>query len=289
MAVFVLFGDVFGVDANGLSWGAYVGENISDIAEFETATGRSPDIIAVFVHWGSNRDFPMQYKDAVAGRNKTLLVFWEPLGFNGLRTEDPGFSYDSILRGDWDGYFVNFTLDAQAYGGPVILVPFPEMNLAETSWGGTVNNNSAQKHILAYQRIRKVSPKVANVKYGWTVNNIAWPDVPGNRIEDYYPGEGSVDYVGVDGFNFGDDSKSFEDAFGPALARLEKYSKPVYIFSTACYDGSAKSEWIENGLGKLAQNYPFVHGWAWFNADKEHDWRVDSDPESLEAFRRITV
>jgi len=46
-----------------------------------------------------------------------------------------------------------------------------------------------------------------------------------------------------------------------------------------------KSEWIRNASDQILTNCPRIDAFMWFNMDKERDWRVDSSPGSLVAFR----
>ena len=273
-----------------MTWGAYVGDNVSDIAAFKNAAERSPEIVAVFVHWGNNESFPSQYGATVRDQNKTLLVFWEPLKMGVDCTSDPRYSYDAIINGSWDNYINRFIAGAVKYGGPVILVPFEEFNLNEVPWSGVLNNNTPAKHIQAWQKLRKAfrAAHADNVKFGWAPNNVGLPHGQGNTLEEYYPGDADVDYVGADGFNRGNPWVSFNDTFDNVLTRLEQYPKPVIIFSLGCADGPQKAAWIKD-LGQVNKFYPKVIGWVWFSVKKERDWRVNSNPESLAAFQEITA
>lgn len=275
-----------------LRWGAYVGWQDGALDSFEKLVGNKVDILADFVSWGNEKDFPSQYGATVRDKGKTLLIYWEAEDYNNEVPNDARFGYDSILAGKWDSYFKQFAAAAKTYGGPVILVPFDEMNDNVSPWDGTVNNNTPAKHIAAFRRIRDIFRTAApNVKFGWAVNSLSVPDVAGNQIENYYPGDSYVDYVGVDGFNFGDPWQSFDQVFDPAMKKLVAYNKPIYIFSMASREGDQKADWIKEGLGTHISTYSNVVGWIWFNENKsdngEYDWLVNSDAKSLAAFKSI--
>lgn len=277
------------MDKNPLLWGVYL-DNLYSLADFEKKVGKQPDIFATFIHWGNNKEFPGDIAPIVKDSDKTLLIYWEAMDYNDPSPVQPRFNYDSVLSGYWDEYIRSFANDARAYGGPVILVPFTEMNGDWSAWSGTINNNSAEKHIAAYRRIRTVfrERKADNVKFGWAANNDDVPETEANRFENYYPGDEYVDYIGVDGFNFDDPWQNWDEVFGRSLKRLATMSdKPIFIFSTACAEGPKKPEWIRKGLGSRIKDYPQVIGWIWFNEKKEKDWRPDSDSESLSVFRDV--
>jgi hypothetical protein len=46
-----------------------------------------------------------------------------------------------------------------------------------------------------------------------------------------------------------------------------------------------KGDWIRNAGAQIQANFPKVDAFMWFNMDKERSWKVDSDPDSLAAYR----
>ncbi|MBI2120292.1 MAG: hypothetical protein HYT94_01555 [Parcubacteria group bacterium] len=269
-------------------WGFY--ENRSEpekILALEQTLGKSPDMIAVFIHWGNENGFPFYLVHTIKDRGKTLVIFWEATDYAAGGAEQPRFSYDAILRGDWDEYMRSFAADAKAYGAPVILIPFSEANGDWFPWSGTRNGNTPEKAILAYRHVHDMFTNAENVKFGWAPNNDSFPERPENSIEKYYPGDTYVDYVGVNGFNFGDPWQTFDEMFRAPLALLATYNKPIYIFSFASAAGVNKPVWVTETFTKDIFKYPKVEGWIWFNENKERDWRIDSEQETLTAFKAI--
>src|SRR5579872_698523 len=260
-----------------LQWGAYVGDSLSDAPAFESLVGHKMNIQSLFTGWGStDGPFPSEYGPSVRDQGKTLVIFWEPYGT----------TLDDINAGQSDSYIKQFAAAAKAYGGPVILVPMPEMNGNWDPGDATMADNTPASFIAAWQHIHDFFSGISNVKFGWDVNNVSEPDISSNAIPLYYPGDAYVDYVGVDGFNFGNPWQSVDQTFSPALDLLKTYNKPIYLFSIACLQGSQKAGWISSIPTELAK-YPLVSGWVWFNQNKEQNWLVNSDPNSLTAFKSI--
>lgn len=250
-----------------------MGESLTDAAAMETLVGSTMDMQAVFV--GSGDGFPSAYAQTVRDQGKTLIVFWEPTGI----------PLDTIIAGEEDVHIQQFVSGAELYAGPVIFVPFAEMNGNWSSWGGTVGSNSPSKFISAWQHIHDQFASAQNVKFGWAVNHLSVPDSSENEIGDYYPGAAYVDYVGADGFNFDNPWTPFSAIFNDALTTLKSYNKPIMIFSMACAPGAQKAGWITDALVTQMSLHPEVVGWLWFNVNKETDWRVNSDPAALSAFQ----
>lgn len=266
-------------------WGVYTGWAETALDSFETLVGKQAQYRAVFIHWGNENAFPTYLAPYVKDKGKTLVIFWEATNYNNTSVNQQTYSYDNINSGAWDAYFAQFAQAAKQYGGQVIIIPFSEMNGNWFPWAITVNGNSADKHISAYRRIRDFFRDAPNVKFGWAPNNDSLPDTAANKFENFYPGDNYVDYVGLDGFNFDLPWMSFDQVFGSAINRIKVYKKPIFIFSFASAQGSQKSAWITDALTIQIPKYPEIKGWIWFNESKERDWRVNSDLNSLSAFK----
>jgi hypothetical protein len=262
-----------------LKWGAYVGDAEDNLADFEALVGKRMNILADFEGWSDN--FPLYLKTKVGQAGKTLVIFWEP-----------SFGYDAINKGTKDKYIKKFAADARLYKYPVIMVPFAEMNLNEEAWGYAQNGNTAPKFKTAWIHVHNLFAGIKNVKFGLAYNNVSIPNIAGNQYKDYYPGSAYVDYVGVDGFDFGDPHLSFGQIFDEPIKQLSLFKKPIYIFSMAAIAGPQKATWIADGLGNRINSYSNVAGWIWFNESKLEegrpiDWRVNSDKNALQAFKSV--
>jgi Glycosyl hydrolase family 26 len=270
---------------SNVKWGAYVGWQSTDMSAFETLVGKKPSYDMVFSHWGNDLNFPTAYNTRIRDQGRTMVLFWEAVDYNRDYFNQPEYSFDAVLSGRLDPYFANFAAGAKAYGGEVILIPFSEFNGNWFPWGVSLGNNSA-KFVEAYRYLHKFFVGIPNVKFGWVPNNDSVPNTPQNQFELYYPGADYVDYVGVDGFNFGgSQQQTFTQMFDSPLTRLTQYNKPIFIFSMASADFAGKPAWITDALTVQLYRYPQVAGWLWFNENKERDWRVNSTPASLEAFK----
>lgn len=265
-------------------WGAYVGNTVSSFTDFEQQVGEKPNMQAVFIGW--REPFPADLALPLKSNSQTLVIFWEQYNV----------TLDKIIAGESDEYIAQFAKEVKSFDGDVILSPLHEMNGDWSPWSGVAVGNTPEKVILAFQRIHDVfsENKNANVKWGWVVNHESVPDTKENAIENYYPGDSYVDYVGVDGFNFGDPWQTYSEIFPPALQKLKIYNKPIYIFSMASAPASAKAPagqgmskkagWIKDALSRINSD-PDIAGWIWFNENKEKNWLVSSDSDSLQAFK----
>ena len=269
-----------------LSWGVYTGADPTSIENFEKKITANPDYLAYFIHWGnSNGKLPTWLYDYAAAKDRTLVIFWEASDYWVGGTVQPKFSFKSILNGNHDDYINSFAKQIKAYKGPVILIPFSELNGNWNPWSGTTNGNSPEEAVLAFRYVHKFFDNVPNVKFGLALNANSVPDTYENRIEAYYPGPEYVDYIGLDGFNMGQPWDSFSDLFNKPLNTLSKYNKPMFIFSFASAQGKNKSAWLNDALNVQMPKYPLLKGFVYFNQDKERNWLLWSDQETLSVFK----
>lgn len=267
-------------------WGAYTGWYDSSLANFESRVEKPVNSQTLFVHWGNENQFPpASITTPLKNSGKTLIIFWNPMDYTALSLNQPRFSLDNIMAGNWDSYITSFASSARAYGGPVIIIPFEEMNGNWSPWSGSLNGNTPAKVAAAYRYVRTKFGNVPNVKFGIALNSNSVPDTAANALELYYPGNDYVDYIGIDGFNFGSPWLSFSQIFDAPLAKLKGFGKPIYIFSMGTAEGSQKPAWITDALTVQIPKHPEIVGWVWFNEAKEQNWLVWSSPASLDAFR----
>jgi len=197
-----------------------------------------------------------------------------------------------ILAGDYDEALRGWAAAAAAAGGRILLRFGFECNGDWFSWSG-----DPPAYIAAWRHAHEVFEKAGarNVEWVWSPNAVSIPRTKENAIERYYPGDDVVDWVGLDGYNFGDDHdkwhtwESFEQVFDGPLSEFRKRhpGKPVIIAETGAASDDRKAEWIRRAWDYLATR-PEVRVVVWFDLDKrregEPDWRIGSSPGSLEAF-----
>jgi hypothetical protein len=271
-----------------MSWGAFVGWQPTRMDEFVALVGKQPQMEAIFSHWG-NDTFPFQYATRIRDQGRTMVIFWEALDYNRPYFSQPEYGFDAVNNGSLDAFFTKYARDAKAYAGPIILIPYSEFNGNWYPWGMTVGSNTPTKFIEAWKRIHDIFVRegATNVKFAWVPNNDSVPDVPANNFDLNWPGSQYVDYVGLDGFNSAKSWETFDKMMNTEILRLKKYEKPIYIFSMAAAEHPQKAAWITDAFTVQLYKHPEVKGWIWFNENKEEDWRVNSSPASLEAFKAM--
>ena len=250
------------------------------------------DTRAAVVHFYISdwESFPLSRVQRIAAHGSIPLVTLDFVRYA------PDKGDNSILAGDSDKYLRDWADDAKAYGGPVWLRPFPEMNGNWAAWCGVIGSNTTAKTVAAWKRVHNIFAEegATNVKFVWNVNGMSIPDTSANAIEKYWPGDAYVDYVSIDGYNFGNHASwsnwaTPESIFGDAYRRITALtSKPLFIAETACTsNGGNKPAWMTNFFESVGTQFPKIKGVCWFNADKEEDWRVDENADTVAAMRKL--
>ena len=254
------------------------------IDEFGRLTGREPVIVNAYKDF----DTPLLNEDelnAAWDRGAVSMITWEPQ-ING----DEGVPLRAIANGDEDGYISRSARAARAWGRPVFVRFAHEMNGDWFPWGFGVNGNTAKDYRQAWHRI------VGVFRY-YGADNVRWvwcPNEHANRfgLQPFYPGDETVDWVCLDGFNFGErvEWPSFTSLFGNSYNRLIEFTnRPLMIGETGSVEqGGEKAEWIASALGEEAPQFDNLRAIVWWNVnDRGHgDFRVNSSRASLRAVRK---
>jgi hypothetical protein len=168
-----------------------------------------------------------------------------------------------------------------------------ELNAPTYPWSVGVNGNTSAEAIAAWKHVRAVFDRegVQNVVWVWCVNVHAPGTTP---YGDIYPRDDALDWVAVDGYNGGTvlpwgGWRSPQALFGPSLDDLDAVSDPPLAIAEvgSGEQGGDKAAWVEQ-LFRLAVDRR-VRVLIWFEYAKETDWRVNSSPGSVAAFRRAAA
>jgi Glycosyl hydrolase family 26 len=263
-------------------FGAYVSG--STASQMESDVGRKLDVQSFFEDWSA--PFPSYVRTS----GRTALIAWEPSGIN---TQD-------VIDGRKDTYLRKWATAAKASGRQVFIRPWPEMNGAWAQWsaayaGADKSTKSAGQLKSAWRHAHDIFrlAGASNVKWVFSPNETDEPSRAGNRLEDYYPGDSYVDVLGFDAYNWagynGIPRRTHQQIFDHIYPRLSALSatKPIWLAegSASPYVSEAdKAAWFAALLADTG--YPRLEAYILFSTDKEQDWRYNSSPAVLNAFRK---
>ncbi len=200
----------------------------------------------------------------------------------------------AIVAGEYDDHFRRWATEAKHDGRRILLRFGFEFNGDWFSWGG-----DPETFVRAWRRVHGLFDQIGapNVEWVWSPNVTSHPSGPDNDMHRYYPGDAYVDWVAVDGYNWGDDHKpwhrwsSFSELFSDVLNGFAaRYpTKRTMISEFGCPEGKPgqKAAWIRDAHA-AAPKWPKLEAVIWFNFDKrregELNFRLDSSPGALRAF-----
>jgi hypothetical protein len=274
----------FGVSIQGLP------QSITQVQTFESMVGRKVNVADWYDDFTTAR--PTAFVTSVASTGAENMIAWEGYDSNARPdgVTDPTTSLATIINGRWDGLLATWARALKAFGKPVLLRFLPEMN---GNWNPTsegVNGNTSGQFVRAWIRAHNIfaAAGATNVKWVWNVNVDFVGSTPLKRL---YPGDNYVDYVGIDGYNWGTSQRwstwqTPQQVFDPTLVDVARFTKkPVILCETASSErGGNKAQWIQQFFA-FVESTPAIIGFAWFEFNKETNWLVNSSPAALAAFR----
>ncbi len=269
----------------GCFTGAFIADNPtkSDLKDFKDSYGRMPYLVMIFIDWESYPDENV-LNDIYKSGSKAIIT-WEPWrSYN----KEP-IDYKGLLAGSYDEYINAFALRLKNIKEDVFLRFAHEANGNWYPWSADKLGNDA--YVAIFRHIKDIFDKegVDNVKWVFSIN---WENVPkANDYKLFYPGADYVDYIGIDGYNWGNAKNwskwlSFQEIFSNAYSETTKfYGKPVIIseFSSTSTGGD-KAKWIKDAMLSI-KKMGRIRGFVIFNLDKEQDWSFPAEEASGKAFK----
>ncbi len=259
-----------------------------EVHGFERLVGRKLRIDHHYYGWsGSSQMFPAAIDRWDVANGRIPLISWQ------------GTDLSSIISGSQDSSIKARARRAKSFGHRIFISWGYEMNGDWNSWSGARNNspgttNGPAKFVSAWRHIHKIFAKVGatNVTWVWTPNDRDVPSASWNHWTKYYPGDDYVDWVGVDGYNWGTTQSwsrwtPFESLFR-GVYRDYSRRKPIMVVETGSAEkGGDKGSWISGMWTKLVYRYPAIKAIIWMERGPE--WMVETSSSSVDSFRRMAT
>lgn len=294
--------------SRSIYWGAYLkgstyglsGDppwNWQVVDRFESHTGKRMSILHFGQPWYHNgyfQPFPTTMMEKVRQRGYIPMLMWGSWDYC-CGANQPTFQLAKITNGDFDAYLTQWATAAKAWGHPFFLELDVEMNgWWNYPWSEDLNGNQVGDFVKMWRHVHDLFVQVGatNVTWVWTPNIVQLTSRPLAR---WYPGEGYVDWLGVDGYNWGTDRnnvwQSFGQVFGYTYSQFLRLApnKPMMLAQWASSEhGGSKANWISDALTKqLPKNYPQIKAVVWFNwddGDPTLTWPIESSAGAQGAY-----
>lgn len=257
--------------------------------------------------------FPEFICNSIAQQGAAPLLVWMPdwptrKGDSRRECSPDDTGLNEILAGMHDEYIEQFAEAIHRWGRTLMIRFLYEFNANWYVWSGYKNGGpnggpDKVKRVWLYVVGKFRELGVRNVQWVWCVHEPSTlvSREPWNAIEQYWPGDEWVDWLGIDGFNFYPENPerthpaflSFDDCFGEMYRQLCTLSdKPIQIMTGTgefvCeHPPVNKADWVIDMCAKLQQDYMRIALYYWFHHrfNDRADWRINSSPKSLAAFR----
>ncbi|MFN2543570.1 MAG: glycoside hydrolase family 26 protein [Actinomycetota bacterium] len=273
-------GALFGTTVDG------AGGNGLTLGELERRIHRKFRIVQHYYEF--SQDFPTGIEPNMLKHGRIPMIGWR------------GVPLNQILSGQYDGHIRQNAIGVRKLHKLVFLRWGYEMNGSWEPWGGAANGGASgpAKFVRAWRRIHDIFVRnhATNAVWVWAPN---WEDIPKkswNHWMRYYPGDRYVDWVGIDGFNWGA-AKSWShwvdmNRFVPGIYKDFHRRKPIMLAETASVEqGGNKAKWIRQTASIMKNKYPDIAAFVYFNGTDEHDssivWAVTSSSAAMSAFRDV--
>lgn len=265
----------------------------------ESRYGATPASVLWFDSWATGNAFDAAGARDLWEQGVMMHYTWEPWNTELSATDPDQIHLQDIIDGEWDSYIKARGAEFASVGAPIMVRWGHEFNGDWYPWGIVNNNSDPDLYIKAYRHVHDlvVAAGATNVQWIWCFNNGSTPDASFNDPARSYPGDAYVDWVGIDGYNWGhgpswdpdgDHWTSFESMFTGAYAKARAIAptRPVMIGEIgSSEDGGDKAQWINDMSADLRSGrYPDLKMTVYFDQDKEEKWSGTSSPAAQAAF-----
>ena len=275
---------------NGLS-------DYKQISDLENKQNVKFDIISFYVPWGDRDSINSNSVliSEIYKNNALPMISWEPWASDfvisdslpELKNEKNILQY--IKSGDFDNYVKKFANYLKAFNKPVFLRFAHEFDNPFYPWS-TTGGNSPEDFKEAWIHIYNIFEDCGSDNVVWV-----WNPWKTETMQNYFPGNDYVDWVGITGLNYGmynQDQQwhSFESLYRPVHDEIKKFTnKPVMIAEFGSLkEGGNQAVWIEDGLKSINEKFMEIKAIVLFNSNvdanipndinfnsKKLDWTLD--------------
>ncbi len=211
-----------------------------------------------------------------------LMLSWAPAPYDS--------TLENVNAGKHDLYIQQWAQALKDYGQEVWLRPMWEDNGNWFWWHSTSSSDTGLKdqYKAAFQRVVTLFRQqgAGNVRFVWSPNILVYgPSAPLLS----YPGDGYVDWVGLDGYPYSSGGTgSFYATFKRDYDQLSALGKPMMVAETSISLASDvdRANYVTDLLRvQLPLNFPRFAAFVWFSEPPNCDLLNPAYPLTLAAFR----
>lgn len=263
------------------------------LTAFQSMIGKKVAIANMFAGWKYLSDPDLIHKlNEISRNNWTPMISSNPSFFEECRDEKNGSLYKTIASGSCDQFLHKAAQNLKSYEKPIFFRFAWEMNLPSMWWSVDKVKSNPEEFIAAWKHFHDIlkMERADNVIWVLSFNTSSSVTIPYAKL---YPGDAYVDWVAIDGYNWGDTQpwggwNSFNGVFRKSYDELTAVSqKPVMLSEVnSASSGGNKAKWLADMLDtQIPENYPAVSAIVFFNENKfdgeSVDWRMEISSDNL--------
>jgi mannan endo-1,4-beta-mannosidase len=279
---------LFGVKFGNQGW------DLASVRALETWQERPHDVLVLFTNWDRKREVQenlfLRQLPAIWQHGAVPLITWEP--YTGEKT--PADIVTRIGSGEHDAYVTEWATRLRTFlSGPDRRLGSDDDRRVYLRLGHEMNGNwypwaqrAPDRFVAMWKRVHTIFNDLglgaAHVQWMWNVTNT---DHGPFTAEAYYPGDPWVDWVSVDGYNWGASTRTSRwqspaEVLGPMVTRLRALTaKPLALAEVASTslttrgdDAEAKGQWIAEFFAWV-RTQP-IRMVCWYNIDRDAEFAV---------------
>ncbi|WP_231490170.1 glycosyltransferase family 2 protein [Pedobacter sp. Leaf170] len=278
-------------NTNGLS-------SVKKINEQENKSKLNFGIVSLYLSWGDAEKckVPRQLIDSIYQKKSIPMITWEPWQslFNNssnLKAEIIEQKiFKRILEHKFDTYLADFAAQIKNINKPIFIRFAHETDNPLYPWSATGSNTPAEfKQAWAY--IHQFFAKE-------NVNNVIWVWNPwkAEAIDEYFPGNNVVDWIGVTNLNYGTSDKSsysMEQLYLPFHQnKIFRTGLPVMLAEMGSLHKAKQSDWFNQTTQTLKNKFPEIKAYILFDSSVDmnlpNGWTGDKLNWQIENFNSFT-
>jgi hypothetical protein len=293
---------------------------LEDLTAYEATVGKSAAWVYFSNNWYHSREFPMATATWIRGTGSIpyiRLMLRSSLKHDG---NEPVFTLQNIINGQFDNDLHAWCAWARDFGTQLLVEYGTEVNSDSFAWSGISNGagttdgygdpaqpDGPERFKDAYRHIIQIcrDEGAGNITWVFHIDGEGHPEDDWNNMENYYPGDEWVDWIGVSIYGTYTPQNSYfsvfslvMDAIYPRIVALAR-QKPIIVaeFGTAKNNPLVdQSQWARDALTDITSDrYPNLIGFSWWNewwqndGDPAHDttMRVQDNPELARVFQEF--
>ncbi|MCA6075546.1 glycosyltransferase family 2 protein [Fulvivirga sedimenti] len=236
-----------------------------------SATGPSDlasGIVSFYSSWTDSLP-NKEYFASIYNTGRIPMVTWEPWISDSKEDLHSISVFSLINQGEFDEYLTESAKYFAALERPVLIRFAHEVDNPFYPW--------SEEGSVSPQNFKNAFRRVVSVFRNQGARNVTWVYNPwkASALDQYYPGDDVVDWIGVTLLDYGphlqNRSYSFNELYAPFHERLIAYPGKHVILAEMGTLSEDRSKWLSNAFSSIYERYPEISALIFFQSDKDQN------------------